>query len=249
MASTSNPPETAEDRSHLEMNAPFAIGEESIKGIVELAHQISAKRVLEFGSGRSTARLALELPNALITSLEHDPNYADQTERRLVEFGVAERVVLVRSALGWWRYANRIFYTYVAPIPAAPYDLVLVDGPPGYLHTGRQGALHKVFGMLPIGARVVLDDFDERREQRALERWLRDYPGSFAWREVNVGHRLLVIEKTDDRPIRPATLAILASNLLDNGRGLFRRAAHRSVHLIRRSLRSRDRAQQPSSLH
>jgi predicted O-methyltransferase YrrM len=222
------------DRPHLEMNAPFAIGEESIAWIVELAHQISAKRVLEFGSGRSTARLALELPNALITSVEHDPNYANQTERRLVELGISERVMLVRSALGWWRHADRIFYTYLAPIPAAAYDLVLIDGPPGYLHTGRQGALHKVFDMLPIGARVVLDDFNERREQRALDRWLRDYPGTFDWREVNVGHRLLLIEKNDDRPIRPATLAIRASNLLDNGRGLFRRAAHRGVQSVRR---------------
>jgi predicted O-methyltransferase YrrM len=237
MPSTTKPPNAAMDRSHLEMNAPFAIGEESIKWIVDLAHQIGAKRVLEFGSGRSTARLALELPNALIISVEHDAYYADQTERTLVDLGVAERVTLVRSALGWWVHANRIFYTYLAPIPAAPYDLVLVDGPPGYLHTGRQGALHKVFDMLPIGARVVLDDFNERREQRTLNRWLRDYAGSFAWREVNLGHRLLLIEKTDARPIRPVTLAILASNLLDNGRGLFRRAAHRGAHVIRRSLR------------
>ena len=220
------------DRS-LEMDAPFAIGESSVRWIVDLARQIDARRILEFGSGRSTARLAMELPNVEITSVEHEPVYADQTEQILTELGVAGRVTLIRSRVGWWRHAGRIFYTYVAPVPQAAYDLVLIDGPPGYLHTGRQGALHKVFEMLPIGARVVLDDFNEPREQRALRRWLRDYRDAFTWRAIDVGHKLLLLEKTANRPISPATIAILTNNILDNGRSIVRRCSHNAVRLVR----------------
>ena len=209
-----------------EMDAPFAIGEQAIQWIIGLARRVDARRILEFGSGRSTSRLALDLAAAEITSIEHEPRYVSEAEAMLTELGVRERVTLIRSPLGWWRHGSRVYYTYLAEIQPAPYDLVLIDGPPGYLHTGRQGALHKVFGLLPIGAHVVLDDFNEAREQRALARWLRDYPDCFAWEKIDVGHTLLLLRKTRSAAIAPATALIRANNLLDNGRGVLRRGAH-----------------------
>jgi hypothetical protein len=53
----------------------------------------------------------------------------------------------------------------------------------------------------------------------------------------NVRHEVLLIEKTSDRPIRPATPAILGSNLLDNGAGPVqaRRAPRRALNSSRPS--------------
>jgi predicted O-methyltransferase YrrM len=222
------------------VDGPFAIGEPAIQHVIDLARETGAKRILEFGSGRSTVRLALELPDVLITSVEHDQGFADQTERILAEAGVAANVVLIRSELGWWHHHGRIFYTYVTPLPDLLYDLVLIDGPPGYLHTGRQGAFHRAFDRLPIGAHVVLDDFNEPREQRAVRRWLRDYPDGLAAREVPAGDkRLAILQKTGNGSIRSASPGIVAANLCDNGRGVVRRTAHRGAQLVRALRRDR----------
>jgi hypothetical protein len=57
----------------------------------------------------------------------------------------------------------------------APYDLVLIDGPPGPL--GRDWTLFAAIRYLRSGALVIVDDTARPGERRTVERWLRRWPG------------------------------------------------------------------------
>ncbi len=71
------------------------------------------------------------------------------------------------------------FNGYVDAAPAlwarAPYDLVLIDGPSGPL--GRDWTMFAASRHLTPGALVIVDDTARPGERRAVERWLRRWPG------------------------------------------------------------------------
>lgn len=222
----SNPIEV-EDRSELDLDTGWSIGEEPFAKILELARARNARRILEFGGGASTVRWALGLPEARIVSVEHDPVFCARTAELVARHGVADRVELCPAPLDYWWHRGRAFFTYDVDLPAGPYDFVLIDGPPGYLITGRQACLHRCFPHLADDATVVLDDFEERREQRTALRWREAYPGAFEVEEWTVGHRLLVLRKVRDAELGLPGAGEIVHNTLDNLQSLGGRLRHR----------------------
>ena len=137
--------------------------------------------VLEFGSGRSSLVIASALGVAgggRLTSVEHEPEFGRGA------WALAERVTgvdahQVVSKLRVTLTPGGPFNGYADAAPdvsaRAPYDLVLVDGPPGPL--GRDWTLFASIRHLRPGALVIVDDTARPGERRAIERWLRRWPG------------------------------------------------------------------------
>jgi predicted O-methyltransferase YrrM len=137
--------------------------------------------VLEFGSGRSSLVIAHALcagGGGRLTSVEHAPEFARGA------WAIAERVpgvdaqqVVSRVRVTLTRGGPFNGYADAAPALSAraPYDLVLIDGPPGPL--GRDWTMFAAIRHLSPGALVIVDDTARPGERRAVARWLRRWPG------------------------------------------------------------------------
>jgi hypothetical protein len=205
----------------------WSLGEQAFAEVVRRFRAADARSVIEFGSGTSTVRLAEALPDARIVSVEHDRAYHARTADLVRARGVGDRVELLHAPLGYWQFEGRWFFSYLLELPRRRYDAVLIDGPPGYLITGRQACLHRCWHLLSPGALVVLDDYEEPRERRAATRWRAIYPGGFVETEIGVGHGLLVLQKSSHVEPAPPTAVDRLLNVADNLRSLAGRGRRR----------------------
>lgn len=138
--------------------------------------------LLEFGSGTSTvvlARLLRQLGGHL-TSVEHDELWLGRVQRWLENEGLSDQVTLVHAPLTppTHALATSPWYDEVslkdAALRHAPFDMVLVDGPPAGEErdgTARFPALPFVRPHLAVGALVVLDDAHRAGETEVLRLW------------------------------------------------------------------------------
>jgi predicted O-methyltransferase YrrM len=157
-------------------------------------------RILECGSGSTTVILAYalrELGSGRVTSLEHDPDYAEQTRRAVAEHGLAAWVSVIDAPLAetvvdgtsWQWYDTSI-------VPAGTIDLLLVDGPPG--PTGplaRYPAMPVLGDRLADDAVVILDDAFREDEQEIGRRWRSAFP-EFTSRTVQNDYGALVLRRS-----------------------------------------------------
>lgn len=139
------------------------------------------RSVLEFGSGRSSlviARALSAVGGGRLTSVENAPEFGRDA------WALAERIPgvdaqLVVSPVRVTLTPGGPFNGYVDAAPAllarAPYDLVLIDGPSGPL--GRDWTMFAAIRHLNPGALIIVDDMARPGERRAVERWLRRWPG------------------------------------------------------------------------
>jgi predicted O-methyltransferase YrrM len=150
--------------------------------LARLIAGLPRRSILEFGAGWSSLVLSQALAAAgggRLTSVEHQPQYMadgvwDRVARtpgvdaKLIVTGLHRR--LSTHGLTWsYRDVRRMI------APRAPFDLVLIDGPPGQY--GRSSPLHDAFPLLAPGAVIVLDDAARGRERAAMNWWLTTYPG------------------------------------------------------------------------
>jgi SAM-dependent methyltransferase len=108
---------------------------------------------LEFGSGRSTIWFARRL--AKLTSVEHDPQWYEDTSRRLRSEGITNvdyRLAPRPARPEDWPISS---YVRVADeFPKQSLDFILIDGP----GDGRDACVLKVLDLLKPGGLLVVDD-------------------------------------------------------------------------------------------
>lgn len=121
--------------------------------------ELKPRRILEAGSGRSTAVLS---KHAETISLEHHPKYAEQT--RALAPGAFVRLCQLRR----FNTLAGSFKWYSTLMPEG-IDFALIDGPP--LSIGRQAALFALWPHLSNGWEIWLDDADRPHEQECLRIW------------------------------------------------------------------------------
>jgi len=178
-------------REHLNLREPlppmrgYAISPDFAVILLETLRDHKPRHTLELGCGVSTLIGAYTLEQyeleGRITSVEHQPAFAQITRDNLARHGLSAFVQVVDAPLvllrGLHRWRGRWYH---APsIPADAIDLLVIDGPPQYQNPSplaRYPALPVLFGRLSPGALILVDDADRAHERRAIRRWLREYP-------------------------------------------------------------------------
>lgn len=153
--------------------------------IADLIRDHRPELILEAGSGRSTVVLAdllRELGAGWLVSLEHLPEYAQQTKQWLAANALDEfaevRYAPVRPQLV--EGAHSEWYDPSGWDDLENIGLLLVDGPPANLSAfARNPALPLLRDRLASHAVIVLDDvFGRRREEAAIRNhWAELVPG------------------------------------------------------------------------
>jgi len=194
----------------LNLDFSWRIGEDAFATIVEKITELLNKKnaaqgsniqshIVEFGSGASSIRLALNFPNTNIIAIEGDRECYQETENLAIEFlKPSDLFELKYQPLSFQEYGSGQILSYTQDRkldPNIPIDCVIIDGPPFYTLRGREACLYQVYEQLSIGGLVILDDFNRDQEKTILNNWLSVYPDSFTMEIIEVGHHLAVLQK------------------------------------------------------
>jgi predicted O-methyltransferase YrrM len=128
---------------------------------IALVKAFDAKRLLELGSGSSTAAFAALCltRDCSLDSVEHDERYLELTHALLRDTGVDGSVRVHHAAIRVVRAGGYLGLGYDLrhTLPYGPFDFALIDGPPA-LGVGRFMTLPSIWPYLADGALVLLDD-------------------------------------------------------------------------------------------
>ena len=197
----------------LSLDAGWSIGETAFERIKTTLLEMSpVERILEFGSGPSSARLAMAFSEAEVLSIEGDwRNFAEST-RLMRSFWDKRNLSIKYRPIALESYGDAEFLTYEEGMFwEEEVDCVIIDGPPVYTLRGREACLYQVYDQIKIGGLVILDDFRRSYEKQIVENWLSVYPGSFTVSIIREDHHLAVLRKI--RSVTPYWDA--SSRLLD----------------------------------
>ena len=161
------------------------------------------EKILEFGSGPSSVRLAMALPEAQVLSVEGDWRNFAETMNLMRTFWDKRNLSIKYRPITLESYGDAEFLTYEDGIfwdNQKEIDCVIIDGPPVYTLRGREACLYQVYDQIKIGGLVILDDFRRSFEKQIVENWLSVYPGSFTVEIIREDHHLAALRK-----IRPTT--------------------------------------------
>jgi len=200
------------DRPSLSLDGEWAIGEAAFSRIADTLGSIDPKRILEYGSGPSSIRLAQAFPDAQIVSVEGSWEFYEETQALRREWGVEEQLTVLYLPLEYDWYGPSRIQSYRRYNHTAPFDAVIVDGPPYWTLRGREACLYQIYDHVPTGGVVVLDDYSRTDEQNILRNWLATYPESFDVDVEPVSDHLAILRKV--KHVDPHWFA--APRVLDN---------------------------------
>jgi hypothetical protein len=149
---------------------------------IELAgylDRVRPRRILEAGSGYSTAILAAYAAQsgAVVVTLEHDKTYFRMTGRGLHKLGLDRHVDLRLAPLRQhWFEGRGPYQWYDSPLDG-DYDFVFIDGPPKVL--GRRAAFFALQGHLRPGWQMWIDDGSRQHEHHSVKVWEGEFSGVF----------------------------------------------------------------------
>ena len=187
----------------LNLDTDWSIGERAFERITTTLLQMSpVERILEFGSGPSSIRLAMAFSEAHVLSVEGDWRNFAETMNLMQTFWDKRNLSINYRPITLEAYGDADFLTYKDGIFwEEEIDCVIIDGPPVYTLRGREACLYQVYDQIRIGGLVILDDFRRSYEKQIVENWLSVYPGSFTVEIIREDHHLAVLSKI--RPVTP----------------------------------------------
>ena len=216
----------------LNLDHSWCLGEKTFSLLLKELQSFPVENLVEFGSGISSARLALELPHVRILSIESAPTYHERTVQLLDRFVPGHRVAVELRELCWQRHGLGLYQSYRAGQFLPRIDAMIIDGPPGWTYRGREVCLYQAFHSLRVGGRVYLDDYERPEEQQIVRNWEAAYPEIFGVRVLDTTpSRLCVLAKKKEFP--HARLSFRATS--DNWIYHFTRRAVNLRDLVRRS--------------
>lgn len=161
---------------------------------------VRPETVVECGSGVSTLVLAAACRSngvGRVVALEHDERYVGTTRALLAEHDLEGWAEVRHAPLERVHGQERPWYR-LDRLPDAPFDLVLVDGPPGNQDPlARLPATEVLPPRLAPGGVVVFDDAHREGERTVVERWLEDRP-QFTLEEVPHEKGTAVLRRSAD---------------------------------------------------
>ena len=138
--------------------------------------ELRPRRVLELGSGTSTALLAAYAAKsgASIVTAEHLVRFHQRTEVMLQKLHLAEYVDLRLTPLTSEAPAKGAEHARYAIDLDGTFDFVFIDGPPR--QPGRLGTLPAIWPHLGSTWEVWMKDGCRMHEQTCVERWRQQFP-------------------------------------------------------------------------
>ena len=181
----------------LSLDAGWSIGETAFERITTTLFEMSpVERILEFGSGQSSVRLAMVFSEAQVLSVEGDWQNFAETMNLMQTFWNKRNLSIKYRPITLESYGDASFLTYEdGMFWEEEIDCVIIDGPPVYTLRGREACLYQVYDQIKIGGLVILDDFRRSYEKQIVENWLAVYPGSFKVEIIREDHHLAVLRK------------------------------------------------------
>lgn len=148
--------------------------------------------VLECSSGLTTLALArcCQMNNhGHVYSLENAAEFAAATRAGLAAFGLEQHATVVHAPLeAVTLHADNYSWYSRRELPAGSFDMLVIDGPPGFLqHHSRYPALPLLHDRIAGNGTVFLDDAARKDEKEIVAMWLNEFP-SFE-------HRYLALER------------------------------------------------------
>jgi len=183
----------------LNLDTDWSIGETAFERIATTLLEMSpVEKILEFGSGPSSVRLAMAFSETQVLSVEGDWRNFAETMNLMQTFWNKRNLSIKYRPITLESYGNAEFLTYEDGIfwdDQKEIDCVIIDGPPVYTLRGREACLYQVYDQIRIGGLVILDDFRRSYEKQIVENWLSVYPGSFTVEMIREDHHLAVLRK------------------------------------------------------
>ena len=157
MAATEVDGLTVQDRvpEDLRLDDIWSIGETSFAELTDELHRLAPRTLVEFGSGISSVRLALEFPDTRILSIESAPEYWRKTQALRNKHGADGNLQVDLRPLTWQFRAGAVYQSYGPGAVPHSIDAVIVDGPPSFTRRGREACLHVVIRQLRVGGRFT----------------------------------------------------------------------------------------------
>jgi predicted O-methyltransferase YrrM len=129
--------------------------------------------ILEFGSGVSTEFWSEQLSKAHVISFENSRRYRKITASRVnknaknihVRFGPLRIMKLFGR-----RYMSYKIGSYLKKNAPKSFDLVLIDGPPGFLYS-REATILQAIDHISENTQIIVDDAERAIEKSTIERW------------------------------------------------------------------------------
>jgi predicted O-methyltransferase YrrM len=155
--------------------------------LTDLVLKLRPKTIVDCGTGRGIS-LAAELCGLLsnrfgrIISLEHQPKFAIEAKKKFVNYRnlVSIKCVPLRKDNS---------YKF---IPNSQVDLIVVDGPPGYLSNGRLNTMrHLIPSLSPKGV-LLLDDVIRESEKSAAKSICKEF--NMSMKIIKVGNYIAILK-------------------------------------------------------
>ncbi|MCU0841199.1 MAG: class I SAM-dependent methyltransferase [Thiobacillaceae bacterium] len=157
-------------------------------------HALAARpaTIVECGSGLSTLMLArcCALNGAgQVHSLESGASFAAETRAELARYGLDGLATVLDAPLVTRTLQGRRHAWYdLNDLPLRPIDMLVVDGPPGFLQPlARYPALPLLRERLAPGCVIFLDDAARPDERQIVALWRAEFP--------DLGHEYLATER------------------------------------------------------
>lgn len=146
-----------------------------------LAHQ--PHTIVECGSGLTTLMLARACAMngaGHVHSLENGADYAANTRREIARYGLTDYSTVLHAPLHPVGVNGNDYQWYdLASLTASHIDLLIIDGPPGFIQRhSRYPALPLLRDSLADACTVFMDDAARPDERELVEMWLREMPAA-----------------------------------------------------------------------
>jgi predicted O-methyltransferase YrrM len=150
--------------------------------LAEHVYRQQPKVIVECSSGASTvmlAQCAKQNGKGHVFSLEHDAQYAEKTRQELLKQDLLNWATVIDAPLQEYSFSEQTYrwYKLDEEIQTKPIDMLIIDGPPGFLNScARYPAGPLLLPLLNKNAVVFLDDADRPDEQQIIKNWLSEFP-------------------------------------------------------------------------
>lgn len=153
----------------------------ALKLLGTLVNSYNTHFIFEFGSGLSTIFLANLLKNnpySYLYTIDHSFYYLQKTRNAI---NGNNNVTFFWGPIKLYQFRLKRFATYdnayLRQIPRGlKFDIVLLDGPPGY-RFGREAPLYQIVPFIKPETLIILDDANREPEQEAISNWKRVWSG------------------------------------------------------------------------